>query len=89
MNVQSVADVEGPLPPDEGPMTGLIERCVKHWSVPVNELPDHMVATYLQQGIATSLMIAEARRRIDSGIFDDSEWYEGQLAEALRRATGT
>lgn len=64
-------------------MTGLVERCKQHWFVPVNQLPDKMVATYLRQNIATALMIDEASRRLAAGIADGSELYEGEMADAL------
>jgi hypothetical protein len=83
----SVADIEGPWSNPSGEESGLIERCREHWTVPADELPDVMVATFLNQGIAVSLMIAEARRRIAQNRIDESELYEGQLVEALNRAT--
>lgn len=37
-------------------------------------------------GIATALMISEAQRRLASGVRDDSELYDGQLAAASKAA---
>jgi len=85
MNFKSVADIQGPWT-DPGFESSLLDRCKQHWSIPVNELPDVMVATYLDQKIATSLMISEARRRIESGKLDDTEFFDGQLREALEKA---
>ena len=85
MTTKSVADIEGPWV-DSSFKSGLIERCKRFWTVPLNELPDLMVATYLNQRIATSFMIEEARRRLASGRFDDSKLYDGQLEEALKQA---
>lgn len=83
---KSVADVVGPwVDPDF--KSGLIERCKQFWSVPVEQLPDLMIATYLNQNIARCLMLDEARRRLASGLGDDSELYDGQLHEALERAS--
>ena len=85
MPSKSVADIEGPWnDPDWD--SGLVARCKQYWSVPANELPDLAVATYLEQCIATQLMMEEARRRIALGRPDDSEFFDGQLCEALRRA---
>ena len=81
----SVADIEGPWV-DPEVSTGLIERCKRYWNVPVNQLPDQIVATYLRQEIAIKLMIEEAERRLASGTADDSELYDGELAEALKSA---
>ena len=88
MNSKSVADVDGPWG-EPNFESGLIERCKRYWSVPVTELPNEMLATYLGQRIALQLIIPEARKRLEAGIDDDSEMYEGQLAEALQRACDT
>lgn len=80
-----VAEIEGPWIDPEAP-TGLIERCKRYWDVPLYQLPDIMVATFLQQGIAFQLMIDEAERRLASGRPDRSELYDGQLAQALKSA---
>ena len=88
MTPKSVADIEGPWV-DSNFDSGLIERCKRYWTVPVSELPDMMVATFLNQRIAAAVMIEEARRRIESGKLDDTELFDGQLHEALERATAT
>jgi transcriptional accessory protein Tex/SPT6 len=84
-NTTSVADIEGPWIDPEA-SSGLIERCKRYWNVPVIQLPDVMVATYLRQKIASQLMIGEAERRFASGHTDKSELYDGELAEALKSA---
>jgi hypothetical protein len=85
MKPRSVADVAGPwVDPDFH--SGLIERCKRYWSVPVTELPNGMLATYLRQRIALQIIIPEAHKRLEAGIDDDSELYDGELAEALRGA---
>jgi hypothetical protein len=63
----------------------LIVRCKQYWSVPVDRLPDQVLATYLRQGIGLTVVLPEARRRLELGVSDDSELYEGELAEAVRR----
>ncbi len=45
-----------------------------------------MLATFLRQEIALPLILPEARRRVAAGIDDDSELYDGELANALRNA---
>ena len=86
MNSLSVADIAGPWKePDFD--SGLIDRCRRYWSVPVNELPDLIVATYLNQRMALPIMIAEAQQRITAAKSDESEMFEGQLREALNQAT--
>ncbi len=85
MKPRSVADVVGPwVDPDFD--SGLIERCKRYWGVPVPELPNGMLATYLRQRIALQIIIPEARKRVETGIHDDSELYDGELAEAFRDA---
>ena len=83
MKSLSVADVEGPwVDPDFD--SGLIERCKRYWNVPVPELPNEILATYLRQRIALQLVMPEARKRLETGFNDDSEMYEGELSEALK-----
>jgi len=84
MESPSIADVLGPWV-DPELESGLVERCKRHWNVPVSTLPNQILATFLRQGIALQLVIPEARRRLDASINDDSELYEGELAEALKQ----
>jgi hypothetical protein len=42
-----------------------------------------MVATFLNQNIAVSKMFEEAEFRLKSKERDDTEYFDGQLAEAL------
>ena len=83
---RAVEDVDGPWRETPGPDTGLVQRCRKYWAVPVEELPNQALATYLRQNIAVSLIAREARRRIDANYHDDSELYDEELANALRLA---
>jgi hypothetical protein len=83
METRCVGDIEGPwVEPDFD--SGLIARCRQYWYVPVSELPNQAIATYIRQRIALLLMIPEAMMRIEAGIDDDSEWFEGELVSALR-----
>ncbi len=48
-----------------------------------------MVATYLNQKLATSYMIKEADRRLKDFEPDDTELFDGQLKESLKNAKNT
>jgi len=82
----SVADVDGPWV-DPQWESGLIERCKGGWDTPVAELTNELLATYLRQKIALSLVVPEARKRIAENFVDDTEFYEEELAVALEYAT--
>ena len=84
----TVADVEGPwvTPNFE---SSLIERCRRGWDTPIVELTNELLATYLRQKIALSLVVPEARRRVAAGYLDDTELYDQELQDALRAATGS
>jgi hypothetical protein len=85
MELRSVSDIVGPWVETDRD-SGLIERCRAYWSTPISELPDIALATFLEQRIAIGPVMAEARRRVDAGIGDGSEFFDGQLAEAVDRA---
>jgi hypothetical protein len=82
---RSVADIVGPWR-DPDFESSLIERCMHYWTTPIGELSDLMVATYLNQKFAVEQMKLEAKRRLDGGLRDDSELFDGQLAESLARS---
>jgi hypothetical protein len=86
MRSQSVADVLGPWI-DSDFDSGLIERLRRAWSIPIPELPNQMLATFLRQELAMEVILPEAKKRLEAGIDDDSELYEGELAAAYREAT--
>jgi hypothetical protein len=65
--------------------SGLIERCRAYWTTPISNLPDIALATFVNQRIAFEPVMAEARRRVDAGFCDGSEFFDGQLAEAIDR----
>jgi len=83
----TVADVEGPWV-DPNFDSGLIDRCKRGWNTPVGELTNELVATYLRQKIALSLVVPEARKRIAAKFVDDTELYDEELENALKSATG-
>lgn len=57
-----------------------------YWEVPLGDLPDLMVATFLDQKIAKSKMCEEAEFRMKNKERDDTEYFDGQLSEALVKA---
>ncbi|CAH0299230.1 hypothetical protein [Pseudomonas brassicacearum] len=65
--------------------TGLMQRCREVWDTPLANLNDLMVATFLNQDIAITQMLIEAKRRIKEQERDGSEYFEGQLLEAMKR----
>jgi hypothetical protein len=78
----TVADVAGPwVEPDLN--SGLIQRCRRGWNTPVAELSNELLATYVRQRIALSLVVPEAQQRIDAHYDDDTEIDDDELARAL------
>lgn len=82
METRCVADVEGPWV-DPAIESSLIERCRCNWSVPVGELTNYMLATFIRQRIALNLVVPEARHRLMTGFTDDTELYGEELAVAV------
>jgi hypothetical protein len=62
-----------------------MQRCREVWDTPLANLNDLMVATFLNQNIAVTQMLIEAKRRIKEQERDGSEYFEGQLLEAMKR----
>jgi hypothetical protein len=85
MNFQSVADIAGPWNDTEWD-SGLVERCRKSWNIPINELSNEMLATFLRQQIATDLILEEATRRLTAGFDDGSEVDKVELKVAVETA---
>jgi hypothetical protein len=79
---RTVEDIEGAWV-DSGWASGLIERCRENWAVPVMQLSNQMLATFIRQKIALSLVVPEAKRRIAEKIDDGSEFFDGELAKAI------
>ena len=80
---RTVEDVEGPWR-DPNFESGLIQRCRQYWSVPVERLPNEALATFLRQKLGLAVVVPEAKRRVESSFDDDSELYDGELANALQ-----
>ena len=79
----SIADIVGPWIEPEWD-SGLIERCRFAWSKPLRDLTNEELATLLRQRIATEHLVPIATKRIEDGYDDDTEMYEGELAEAIQ-----
>jgi hypothetical protein len=85
MTARCVADVEGPwVEPDFD--SSLIERCRSNWSVPMSEISNYTLATFIRQRRALSLVVPEARRRLADGFVDETELYDEELAGAVAEA---
>lgn len=80
METRSVADIEGPWEEPDWD-SGLIDRCRRAWNIPISELTNAMLATFLRQQFATDAIALEARRRLDAGFDDGTEPREGELLE--------
>ena len=77
----TAAEIHGPWV-DPGWDSGLIDQVRRHWSVPIADLPDVVLALYIRQRIAVAPVLAEAYRLLSSRP-DDSEQYDGELAAAV------
>lgn len=85
METKCVADFAGPWTEPDWE-SSLIARCRTYWSTPICDLPDIALVTFLNQRIAHEPILQEARRRIAAGASDNSELFDGQRAEAAKRA---
>lgn len=78
----SAADVVGPwVEPDYS--SGLIDRCRAAWSKPLRDLSRQELATFLRQRIAVEHVLPIAKRRLDDGVDDETEIYDGELESAI------
>jgi hypothetical protein len=88
MKDKCVADIEGPwIDPELD--SGLIQRCRNNWSVPLSEVTNHVLATFIRQKLALSIAIPEAKSRLERGYIDDSELYDEELEVAVKEAPKT
>ncbi|MBZ6072941.1 contact-dependent growth inhibition system immunity protein [Aeromonas schubertii] len=85
MKSLSVADVEGTWV-EPNFESSLIARCRSNWSVPVSEVSNYVLATFIRQRIALRLVVPEAKRRIAAGYIDDTELYDEELMVAVSEA---
>lgn len=83
---RSIADLLGPwVQPDWN--SGLIERCRIAWNKPLRDLSREELATLLRQRIAVEHLLPIARHRLEHGIDDDTEMYDGELESAVEYAS--
>ena len=81
----TIADLLGPWV-EPTITSGLVDRCRQGWSTPIPELTNELLATYLRQKIALSLLLPEARKRVADGYIYDTEMFDEELAEAVEFA---
>lgn len=82
METRSVADIVGPwLQPNFE--SSLIERLRSNWSTPVEQVSNYVLATFIRQRIALTLVLPEAQRRLAIGYCDDTELYDEELFVAV------
>ena len=84
--MQSLEQLEGVWPEPASP-TGLMLRCHAARKKPINQLSDLDLATLLNQDIGVSNILPEAVRRLAQNRPDDTEYFDGQLKEAVARKT--
>lgn len=84
--MQSLEQLEGVWPEAESP-TGLILRCHTARKKPIDQLSDLELATLLNQEIGVKHIMAEAVRRVAQNRPDDTEYFDGQLKQAVARRT--
>ncbi len=80
----SLADLLGPWH-EPAWESGLVARCRAAWDKPLPDLTNAELATLLRQRIATAHLLPLARARLAAGTDDDTECYEGELAEVVRQ----
>ncbi len=81
----TAAEIHGPLiDPDWA--SGLIDRVRRHWPVPIADLADVAPALFLRRRIAYAPVLAEACCCLCSGLSDESELNDGELAAAVEKA---
>ena len=82
MEQRSVGDIEGPWTEPEFD-SSLIQRCRENWAVPIGQVTNRVLATFIRQRIGLSIVVPEAECRVEARYDDDSEMYDGELASAL------
>jgi hypothetical protein len=82
--MSTLSDILGPWeePPFE---SGLISRCRNAWTKPIVTLTRQELATLIRQKIALESLIPIAKMKIQEPD-DDSELFEGELAQAIKDA---
>jgi hypothetical protein len=65
--------------------SGLVLRCHAARKKPIDQLSDLELATLLNQDIGVKHILPEAIRRLAQNRPDDTEYFVGQLKEAVER----
>ena len=63
--------------------SSLIQCCKDNWTIPVDELTNAALATFVRQEFALEIVLDEAKKRIASGYLDDTEKYDEELEVAV------
>lgn len=82
----SIADILGPWVESDWE-SGLIARCREAWNKPLRDLSREELATLLRQRFAVEHVLPVARKKLETGIDDDTEMFEGELQEAIEYAS--
>jgi hypothetical protein len=82
--MQSLEQIEGVWPEPDF-TSGLVLRCHAARKKPMDELSDLELATLLNQDIGVKHILPEAIRRLSQNQPDNTEYFEGQLKEAVER----
>jgi hypothetical protein len=82
----SLSDLLGPWI-DSDWNSGLNARCKNAWSKPLRDLSREELATLLRQRIAVEHLLPIAKKRLEDGIDDDTEMFDGELQEAIEHAS--
>lgn len=85
MERRSVADIECAWD-EPGFDSGLIRRCRDNWSVPVCDLTNQALSTFLRQKFALQIVVPEGKRRLQANFIDHTESYPEELASAVEAA---
>jgi hypothetical protein len=86
--MQSLEQIEGAWPEPEW-QSGLVLLCHEARKKPIDQLSDVELATLLNQDIGVKHILPEAVRRLSRNQPDETEYFEGQLKEAVERKTPT
>lgn len=84
--MKTLEELENEVWPPPEVTTGLILRCHASRKKPIDELTYLELATLLNQKIGVQYILPEAKRRIEVNNPDDTEYYHGQLIEAVAKA---
>ena len=82
---QSLEELEGKLGPPEF-QSSLVLRCHAAHKKPIDDLTDLELATFLDQKIGTKWILPVAIKRVAENKADNTEYYDGQLQEAVEIA---